>query len=69
MIVKVRETRRLAGYGVCFFLLAHHDRGAAQEVSCGNDSLFREDEHRTRTFYFLIHQIDAFYEGAAHINE
>ena len=51
-------------------LLASDDDGcAAQEVTCGNDAVFSQYEHRARALNLLIDAVDTVYEAVAHVDE
>ena len=49
--------------------LTNHNGGTSQEVACCYDAVFRQDKHRARTLYLLIHLINTLYKGVAHIDE
>ena len=69
MEIEIRETGGLAAHGIRTFLLSDDDWCTSQEIAGSNNTILCEDQHRARTFYLPVYQIDTFDKGTAHIDE
>ena len=69
LVVEVGEARRLARGCIGTILASDDDRRAPHVVACGYDAVFSQYEHRARAVNLLVDEVDAFYEGLAHVDE
>ena len=69
LIVEVGHAGCLGRNAVGTLLLSDDDAGASQCVAGSNDAVFGEYQHRARTLYLLVNQVDAVGERIAHIDE